>query len=617
MPLFVGPDQTDDNHVPFLTLETVDRVHRHGCTERAQVGVLPNQAAQILHLRPVRGNDAEVDAFVEHPVRPDTPHIVLDSLQREFGLLFVDTAKAFADKLFVTVVIEVACVNPGRRRVQIENTPVAHVGGGFHAVGVEPMRGKGHQRLVHPVLHIEQGDGFGPVADNPFHQGERQSAPCGRQTFHRRRELLMVACQHDPVGTAHGYPARGFECLGCLVYKQGVEMHVAEQRTGRAGQRACDGTCLLEQPVADAPFQFRDFLPQGVDFRMERGGSLRPGHGEQLAKLPPRCPELWIVGVGCETPFVAMIQHLVGDAQRVAYPQHRNAAFDELLGNPVDRHVALGTDQHLALAPEHLVDGLDQRCRFPRPGRAVDDSHVAGTQHLADGMFLGVVQPRERHRLFGSPVGRTGGMDGVAEFRQASAACGNHVVECAEHQAVCRFVETQLHAQPFNPADGRQGFLVGQFRDYPERFGIADNRLHGQVRQSARHILRKETKRPAGLEVMFDVRIRRAADFDDEPSCRVVVAAPHGSREEAVAPLDFPAYSLYLRFAAESLLLVLVFLLEQFALSRQADSLTIIHKSHIRSRMTVKVGRATGLAAPLYAESHRKCIVELHVQHTP
>ena len=60
--------QGDENHVSFLTLETIHRVYADEATVRLEELILLDELLQILHLGTVRRNDAHVDALAQYPL---------------------------------------------------------------------------------------------------------------------------------------------------------------------------------------------------------------------------------------------------------------------------------------------------------------------------------------------------------------------------------------------------------------------------------------------------------------------------------------------------------------------------------------------------------------------
>ena len=64
----------------------------------------------------------------------------------------------------------------------------------------------------------------------------------------------MVARQNHPAGSPHRNPAGGFQCLRCLVDKQGAELHTFQQPVSRTYQGAGDDTRLSKEFRVDSDF---------------------------------------------------------------------------------------------------------------------------------------------------------------------------------------------------------------------------------------------------------------------------------------------------------------------------------------------------------------------------
>ena len=122
-----------------------------------------------------------------------------------------------------------------------------------------------------------------------------------------------------------------------------------EQTVGSPGEGRGNDAGLVEKLAADAYLQFGGTALQTVHLLMIVVGipsALRAQLPDGLADAP----QLWIVGVGLESPLVGEGEHLVVDAGGVADTQHIDAAVYKLFGNPVNGHVALCAHQHLTLA---------------------------------------------------------------------------------------------------------------------------------------------------------------------------------------------------------------------------------------------------------------------------
>lgn len=78
----IGPHQADKDHVAFLSLEAVYRVNRQKGAERLEKRISFDKTADILDLRFVRRDQAEVDALFQNPVFPDLFHVFFQSAYR-------------------------------------------------------------------------------------------------------------------------------------------------------------------------------------------------------------------------------------------------------------------------------------------------------------------------------------------------------------------------------------------------------------------------------------------------------------------------------------------------------------------------------------------------------
>ena len=112
---------------------------------------------------------------------------------------------------------------------------------------VEPVGREAHDGVVHPVLHLQQGDTVGLVAHNLLHQRLCQSSLHGFVAGHYGRKLAVVACKDDAVGFADGNPAGGFQCLCRFVDEEGGKTVAEEQLAGSPCQRTGYDACLVEE----------------------------------------------------------------------------------------------------------------------------------------------------------------------------------------------------------------------------------------------------------------------------------------------------------------------------------------------------------------------------------
>lgn len=75
--VIVAAYKGDNNYIPFLTLESVDCIHRYEVAERFEEGGAFDKITQILHLCPVWRDEANINAFVKKTFFPDFLYIVL------------------------------------------------------------------------------------------------------------------------------------------------------------------------------------------------------------------------------------------------------------------------------------------------------------------------------------------------------------------------------------------------------------------------------------------------------------------------------------------------------------------------------------------------------------
>ena len=114
-------------------------------------------------------------------------------------------------------------------------------GVGPQRAAVELGRREGHDRLVHAVLHVETARYAVAVqTDQPLQQADAEALARGLLRQHRRRQLAVVAGQHDAVAAQQRHPAARLRRLTRLVDDQQVEApaaeHFAVQPRGRRAQ---------------------------------------------------------------------------------------------------------------------------------------------------------------------------------------------------------------------------------------------------------------------------------------------------------------------------------------------------------------------------------------------
>ena len=98
-----------------------------------------------------------------------------------------------------------------------------------------------------------------------------------------------------------------------------------------------------------------------------------------------------------ETALVGEAQHLVVHTGRVSDTEHVDASIHQFFRNPVHRHIALCTHQHLTLSHQGFVDGFYQGCSLSGSRRSVNDGNILRPEHLVHSSFLGRIEPWELH----------------------------------------------------------------------------------------------------------------------------------------------------------------------------------------------------------------------------
>lgn len=330
----------------------------------------------------------------------------------------------------------------------------------------------------------------------------------------------------------------------------------------------------VQQVGVDLHFEGGDAVAQAGEVAAQ-GFALAEGAAAALrgspAQLPPQAPQLGVGGVPLEAPLVGEGQHLVGHPHGVPYAEHAQPPVRKLLGYPVDGGVALGADQHLRLAAEGLVDGLDEGGGLARARGAVHDGHVPCAQDAVDGCLLCRVQPGQAHGVQLAEAGRDGAQEDVAQLGQAVAAGPGHVFQRLEHGAVTRLVQGKLYAQGPCVLHLEHGSRPGHDRGHAAVVGIAHRALRPEVLHLAVGRLAEEAYRPPVLEAVFGGVVFRAGKFQDELVQRVVVTAAGGDGVPAQAALHVPGHAHGFGLAAELFFLVFVLHAQQHLLALQVQ----------------------------------------------
>ena len=99
--LVVGPHKGDEDDVAFLPLEPVDGVHADEVTVRLEELAFLEEAAQVLHLGAVGGDDTHIEPFLEDALLADFLEVLFEGEEGEFGLGLIDATEGFTDKFLV------------------------------------------------------------------------------------------------------------------------------------------------------------------------------------------------------------------------------------------------------------------------------------------------------------------------------------------------------------------------------------------------------------------------------------------------------------------------------------------------------------------------------------
>ena len=103
----VGADQGDENHVSFLPLETIYRIHAYQAAVRLEELLLRDEFLQIFYLGTVRRNDTYVDSFLQNSPFAYLGEVLRQGKQGKLGFCLVDTPETLAYKLLLEIQIRI------------------------------------------------------------------------------------------------------------------------------------------------------------------------------------------------------------------------------------------------------------------------------------------------------------------------------------------------------------------------------------------------------------------------------------------------------------------------------------------------------------------------------
>ena len=105
--LVVGTYQGDEDHVSFLPLETIYRIHAYQTAVRLEELILFDEFLEILYLGTVRRNDAYIDSFLQNALFAYLGEVVRQGEQGKLGFCLVDAPETLAHKLLLEVQIRI------------------------------------------------------------------------------------------------------------------------------------------------------------------------------------------------------------------------------------------------------------------------------------------------------------------------------------------------------------------------------------------------------------------------------------------------------------------------------------------------------------------------------
>ena len=116
---------------------------------------------------PIGRDDADIYLLIEKSLTANLLYVLLKRLQGEFGLVGIDSAKVFANKLLVLEMFR--CLNPLDGGVELEYRLMANLWCRLHFPLIEPLTGELHDGLVHAVLYLQECHLLGVVFHDALH----------------------------------------------------------------------------------------------------------------------------------------------------------------------------------------------------------------------------------------------------------------------------------------------------------------------------------------------------------------------------------------------------------------------------------------------------------------
>lgn len=96
----VAAHEGDYYDVAFLSLKAIDGVDGDQMAQLTEIWGILKQTTKILHLRPVRGYDSDIDSLVKEPLFSNFLYILVKLEHREESLVGIDPAVTLAGEPF-------------------------------------------------------------------------------------------------------------------------------------------------------------------------------------------------------------------------------------------------------------------------------------------------------------------------------------------------------------------------------------------------------------------------------------------------------------------------------------------------------------------------------------
>eukprot|EP00964_Phaeocystis_antarctica_P079287 scaffold49386_cov60-Phaeocystis_antarctica.AAC.7 len=222
---------------------------------------------------------------------------------------------------------------------QVERSGGDGLAAAAQLAAVDERVGHGHDVRRHAVLPAQPADGARVRVGEPLEERDAEAARGGARLAHERRQLVVVAHQHEAAREAKRAEAHRLGGLPCLVHHAHVE----------------------------------GALPQRRVAERERGGA-HHGAPSQLALQRRRAARL----------RAQRVQRVLAQprvhALRRAEPQQWHAHLVQLEQDVVERRVGVRREQHALAERPHRAHRVRDQRRLARAGHAEDERVVLGAE---------------------------------------------------------------------------------------------------------------------------------------------------------------------------------------------------------------------------------------------